>query len=68
LTLAGHHRVTLATIDVDFRAHAEVIEIKPWFDREASPWNNPPLVVPPLVLEMRSITMDVFAEAMAGTM
>src|SRR5687767_13075214 len=68
LARAGDQRLALAAIDVDLGAHAEALEIQARFDGESGPGQQPAIVMRFVIVEMRPITMDAFAEAVAGTM
>src|SRR5262245_50619146 len=52
---------------VDLAADTEGIEIDPRLHGESCPGQDAPLVVRFVVVEVHPITMDVLAEAMAGT-
>ena len=68
LALSGDLGSRLAPDHVDLRSHAKLFEIQAGLNREPTAWQELPLIVRLVVVQMGAVAMDGLAQAMPRTM
>ena len=68
MTRARHFRSARRPDHIDLGSNAEILEIQPGFNGEPASGQQPALVVRFIIIEMRAIAVNIFAEAVAGAM